>query len=37
MTYLVRLLADKGIDIPQGIYTVDDAEEALTRLFGGAL
>ena len=36
MTYLVRLLASAGVDIPQNIYTVDDAEAALTSLLGGA-
>ena len=35
MTYLVRLLASAGVDIPQNIYTVDDAEAALTSLLGG--
>ncbi len=37
MTYLMRLLAEKGIDVPQSIYTVDDAEKALSSLLGGAL
>ena len=36
MTYLVRLLAAQGVDIREDIYTVDDAEEALARLLGGA-
>ena len=36
MTYLVRLLAQKGIDLPQDIFTVDDAEAAIIELFGGA-
>lgn len=36
MTYLVRLLASAGIDIPQNIYTVEDAEKALVGLLGGA-
>ena len=36
MTYLVRLLASAGVDIPQNIYTVEDAEAALTSLLGGA-
>jgi energy-coupling factor transport system ATP-binding protein len=36
MTYLVRLLADRGIKISQNIYTVDDAERELMVLFGGA-
>lgn len=35
MTYLVRLLASAGVDIPRNIYTVDDAEAALTSLLGG--
>lgn len=37
MTYLVRLLATKGIELPCDIYTVEDAEKALTELLGGAL
>ena len=36
MTYLMRLLTSMGVDIPENIYTVDDAEEALVRLLGGA-
>ena len=36
MTYLVRLLVAQGVDIREDIYTVDDAEEALARLLGGA-
>lgn len=36
MTYLVRLLAQKGIDLPEDIFTVDDAEAAIIELFGGA-
>ena len=36
MTGLMRLLKESGIDVPQDIYTVDDAEAALCRLFGGA-
>ena len=36
MTYLVRLLASAGIDIPENIYTVEDAEKALVGLLGGA-
>jgi energy-coupling factor transport system ATP-binding protein len=36
MTYLMRLLADKGIDVPKDIYTVDDAERALISILGGA-
>ena len=35
MTYLVRLLAFKDIDIKKDIYTVEDAEEALAKLLGG--
>ena len=35
MTYLVRLLRDKGFDIPADIYTVDDAEAAIAALLGG--
>ncbi len=37
MTRLMMLLKDKGVDISQDIYTVDDAERALVRLFGGAV
>ena len=37
ITRLMRLLSDKGIDIPKDIYTVDDAEKALCSLFGGAV
>ena len=37
MTYLVRLLASAGVDIPQNIYTVDYAEAALASLLGGAV
>jgi energy-coupling factor transport system ATP-binding protein len=37
ITYLVRLLASNGIDIPQDIYTIEDAENALKKLFGGAV
>jgi energy-coupling factor transport system ATP-binding protein len=36
MTYLVRLLAQKGINLPQDIFTVEDAEAAIIELFGGA-
>ena len=36
MTYLVRLLGNMGIDIPQNIYTVDDAERILGDMLGGA-
>ena len=36
MTYLVRLLAQKGIDLPRNIFTVEDAEAAILKLFGGA-
>ena len=35
MTYLVRLLREKGFDIPADIYTVDDAEAAIAALLGG--
>ena len=37
MTGLMRLLRERGIEVPQDIYTVDDAEAALCRLFGGAV
>lgn len=37
MTGLMRLLKERGIEVPQDIYTVDDAEAALCRLFGGAV
>ena len=36
MTYLVRLLAQKGINLPRDIFTVEDAEAAIVELFGGA-
>ena len=36
MTYLVRLLSERGIDLPRDIYTVEDAEKAIIELFGGA-
>ena len=36
MTYLMRLLADKGVNVPKDIYTVEDAENALAALLGGA-
>ena len=38
MTYLVRLLAERGIELPKDIYTVEDAEKAIIELFvcGGA-
>ena len=36
ITKLMRLLAEMGIDVPQDIYTVDDAEKAISALFGGA-
>lgn len=36
ITCLMRILKAKGIEIPQDIYTVDDAEAALISLFGGA-
>ena len=37
MTGLMRLLREKGIDVPSDIYTVDDAEAALVKILGGAL
>ena len=37
MTGLMRLLRERGIEVPQDIYTVDDAEAVLCRLFGGAV
>lgn len=37
MTYLARLLVASGVDIPENIYTVDEAEKALARLLGGAV
>ena len=37
MTYLIRLLREKGFDIPADIYTVDDAEAALVSLLGGGV
>ena len=36
ITKLMRLLAEAGVDVPQDIYTVDDAERAISALFGGA-
>ncbi len=36
ITRLIMLLRAKGIDIPQDIYTVDDAQRALGDMFGGA-
>ena len=36
ITKLMRLLYEAGIDVPQDIYTVDDAEAAISALFGGA-
>ena len=35
ITRLVRRLADMGLDISRDIYTVDDALEALTSIYGG--
>ncbi len=35
MTYLIRLLGEKGISLPKDIYTVDDAEAAIIEIFGG--
>ena len=37
ITKLMLLLKEKGIDIPQNIFTVDDAERALISAFGGAV
>ena len=37
ITKLMRLLAEMGINVPQDIYTVDDAESAISALFGGAI
>jgi energy-coupling factor transport system ATP-binding protein len=37
MTYLMRLLAAEGLDVPSDIYTVEDAEEALITLLGGGV
>lgn len=37
MTKLVMLLREQGVDIPQNVYTVEDAEKALAALFGGAV
>ena len=37
ITYLIRLLKEKGIEIAQDIYTVDDAEAALLAIFGGGV
>ena len=37
ITLLMRLLRERGVDISQDIYTVDDAERALLALFGGAI
>ena len=37
ITYLVRLLRNMGVEIPQDLYTVEDAEAALLALLGGAL
>ena len=36
ITLLMRLLRERGVEISQDIYTVDDAEVALSALFGGA-
>ena len=35
ITKLVMLLSEYGIDMPKSIYTVDDAEKELLKLFGG--
>ena len=37
MTGLMRLLRERGIDVPCDIYTVDDAEAALLKILGGAV
>ncbi len=37
MTGLMMLLRQHGLDVPSDIYTVDDAEKAVAKLFGGAL
>ena len=37
ITKLVMLLRDMGIEISPDIYTVDEAESALTALFGGGV
>lgn len=37
ITRLMLLLKEKGIDIAQDIFTVDDAERALISAFGGAV
>ena len=37
MTGVMRMLRERGIDVPCDIYTVDDAEKTLLGLFGGAL
>ncbi len=36
ITKLVMLLRERGIEIPPDIYTVDEAQKALSSLFGGA-
>ena len=36
MTYLAQELREKGLDIPADILTIDEAEEAILRLFGKA-
>lgn len=35
MTYLVRLLAQNGVELPRDIFTIEDAEAAIAELFGG--
>ena len=37
MTYLMRLLAARGLDVPSDIYTVEDAEAALLSVLGGGV
>ena len=36
ITRLVMLLRENGVDISPDCYTVEDAEKALAKLFGGA-
>ncbi len=35
VTHLVRLLRERGVKLPQDIYTVEEAEAALRRLYAG--
>ena len=37
MTYLMRLLAAEGLDVPADIYTIEDAEAALISILGGGV